>query len=83
MLGCGTQNMAQNSAWFLGKKEEREERKEEEEITVEDCSLKWSQIEWIWFSRRLGKGEKKLRKEKVKKRKEKKRDKIMPVCLVC
>ena len=40
MLGCGTQNMVQNSAWFLGKKEEREERKEEEEITVEDCSLK-------------------------------------------
>ena len=35
MLGCGNQNMVQNSAWFLGKREEREE-----EITVEDCSIK-------------------------------------------
>ena len=34
MLGCGNQNMVQNSAWFLG----REER--EEEITVENCSIK-------------------------------------------
>ena len=32
MLGCGNQNMVQNSSWFLGKKEEKEERKEEEEI---------------------------------------------------
>ena len=35
MLGCGNQNMVQNSTWFLGKREEREE-----EITVEDCSIK-------------------------------------------
>ena len=40
MLGCGNQNMVQNSAWFLGNKEEREEIKEEEEITMENCSLK-------------------------------------------
>ena len=39
MLGCGNQNMVQNSTWFLRKKEGKK-RKEEEEITMEDCSLK-------------------------------------------
>ena len=62
MLGCGNQNMVQNSAWFLGKREEREE-----EITVEDCSIKWSHIDWIWFSHRLGTKKKKLKKRKGKK----------------
>ena len=27
MLGCGNQNMVQNSTWFLGKKEGKKEKK--------------------------------------------------------
>ena len=49
MLGCVNQNMVQNSAWFLGKKEEREERKEEEEITMEDCSLNEARLNGSGF----------------------------------